>query len=107
SPLAGVVCGGGPPRLCATAGVVESVSSSNKPIACFLIKSPTHQPTNSLTHQLTNSPISLSYSSSGAPPPALPTSSCLTRSTLNFCALPMILSRASSKSNDVAFENLV
>jgi hypothetical protein len=69
-----------------------------------------HQATNSPTHQLirqlTNSPISSSYSSSGAPP-ALTTSSCFTRSTLNFCALAMILSRASSKSNDVALENLV
>ena len=36
------------------------------------------------------------YSSSGAPPPDFTTSSCFTRSTLNFCALPMILSSVSS-----------
>ena len=47
------------------------------------------------------------YSSSGAPPPDFATSSCLMRSTLNFCALAMILSSASSKSNDVAFEKRV
>src|SRR5262249_17739606 len=47
------------------------------------------------------------YSSSGAPPPDLATSSCFTRSTLNFDALAIILSSASSKSNDVAFENRV
>ena len=46
------------------------------------------------------------YSSSGAPP-ARTTSSCLMRSTLNFAALAMILSSASSKSNDVAFEKRV
>src|SRR5207245_11211607 len=49
----------------------------------------------------------LDYSASNGPPPALATSSCLTRSTLNFAALAMILSSASSKSKDVAFENLV
>ena len=45
--------------------------------------------------------------SSGGPPPARATSSCLIRSTLNFCALATILSSASSKSNEVAFEKRV
>jgi uncharacterized membrane protein YfcA len=47
------------------------------------------------------------HSSSGVPPPVFATSSCLTRSTLNFCALAMIRSSASSKSNDVALEKRV
>jgi hypothetical protein len=47
------------------------------------------------------------YSSSGAPPPLRATSSCFTRSTLNFCAFAMIRSSVSSYSNDAALENLV
>src|SRR5579863_9247919 len=47
------------------------------------------------------------YSASAVPPPIFATSSCFTRSTLNFVALAIILSSASSKSNDVAFENRV
>ena len=43
----------------------------------------------------------------GGPPPAFATSCWLTCSTLNFCALAMILSSVSSKSNDVAFEKRV
>ena len=54
-------------------------------------------------------PGRVAHSSSAAalPPPDLATSSCLMRSTLNFAALAMILSSASSKSNDVAFEKRV
>jgi hypothetical protein len=49
----------------------------------------------------------LAHSSSGGPLPALATSSCLIRSALNFEALAVILSRASSKSNESAFEKRV
>ena len=56
---------------------------------------------------IARSPIALQSSSGGGPPPAFATSCWLTRSTLNFCALAMILSSVSSKSNDVAFEKRV
>ena len=60
-----------------------------------------------LARRVVGAALFMNYSSSGAPPPDFATSSCFTRSTLNFCALPMILSSVSSKSNDVAFEKRV